>query len=309
MSFDVGHTRVRLHPALALLVPLSALLGLEAALWPLILSLTLHESAHLLAARLLRVRVTELRLMPFGGAAELGNLYALSPGSLFAIAAAGPCANLALMLTASALCQWGWLPPRAALNLLHVNLSLMLFNLLPALPLDGGRMLYALTCKKLGRDRAANLGILLGRALALALTTLAFAGVLRTGRFNLSLMACAVFIAASAQEERRALTDLSAVTLLNALRRHDGPIDLHLCAVSAECPALSALRRAAPDAATLFAVYEKDALSAFTDERQLLKAAIKNPHAKVKNALTPQGRQKRRPRHSFTCSTTHSMAR
>lgn len=286
MRFCLGQTRVTLHPALALLVPLAAALGLRPMLWPLALSLTLHETAHLLTARLLRVRVTALRLMPFGGATELGNLYALSPGTLLAIAAAGPAANLALLLTASALCQWGWLPPDLALTLVQVNLTLMLFNLLPALPLDGGRMLYALACKPLGRSRAAGLGIWLGRALALALSALTVAGGLRTGRFNLSLMACAVFIAASGSEERRALSDLNAVTLLSALRQSDGPVDLRLCAVSADCPALTALRRAAPDAATLYAVYEDETLSAFTDERQLLKAALADPAATARAAAS-----------------------
>ena len=287
MSFFVGHTRVRLHPALFLLIPLSAVLGLRRDLWPLLLSLSLHEAAHLAAARLLRVRVTELRLMPFGGAAQLGNLYALSPGTLFAIAAAGPAANLTLMLTASALIQWGWLPGETALRLIRVNLTLMLFNLLPALPLDGGRMLYALTCRKLGRSRAAGLGILLGRILALTLLAAAAQSVITTGRLNLSPLACAVFIAASASEERRALSDLGAVSLLNALRREKDPVELHLLAVHADCPAITALRHATPDAATLYAVYENDTLTTFADEQQLLNLALASPTARVKEALSP----------------------
>ena len=285
MSLYLGHTRLRLHPALMLLLPLAALLGLRRALWPLIFSLTLHEAAHLMAARLLRVRVTELRLMPFGGAARLGNLYALPPGHLWAIAAAGPAANLIVLLTASALCQWGWLPAASALALTRVNLTLMLFNLLPALPLDGGRMLYALACKRLGRGRAAGLGIALGRALSLGLMGLALRGLWVTRRLNLSLVACALFILASASEERRALSDLGAVTLLNALRHPDRPVEMRLCAVSADCPAMTALRHAAPDAATLYAVYENDALSAFADERQLLNVALASPTAPVREAI------------------------
>ena len=284
MSFNIGQTRVVLHPALALLVPLAALLGLKAALWPLALSLALHEAAHLAAARLMRVPVTELRLMPFGGAAQLGNLYALSPGRLLAIAAAGPAANLALLLTASALAQWGWLTLDAALSLLRVNLSLMLFNLLPALPLDGGRMLYALTCRRLGRRRAADLGIALGKALAAALAAVMLWHGFRAGRFNLSLAACAVFIAASGPEERRALSDLNAYSLLNALKLSGGPIEMRLCAVDADCPALTALRHTAPDVATLFAVYEGGVLAAFTDERQVMNAALLSPAARVRQA-------------------------
>ena len=285
MRIQAGRTRLRLHPLMLMFPALTSALGHRGDATALLASLAVHEGAHLLAARAAGIRVTELRLMPFGGAARLGNLYALPPGHLWAIAAAGPAANLIVLLTASALCQWGWLRVASALALTRVNLTLMLFNLLPALPLDGGRMLYALTCKRLGRGRAAGLGIALGRALSLGLLGLALRGLWVTRRLNLSLVACALFILASASEERRALSDLGAVTLLNALRHPDRPVEMRLCAVSADCPAMTALRHAAPDAATLYAVYENDALSAFADERQLLNVALASPTAPVREAI------------------------
>lgn len=286
-GFFIGQTLVRFHPLLLMMLPLSALLGMRQAIWPIALSLAVHEAAHLVAARLMRVRVTELTLLPFGGAARLGNLYALSPGQLLTIAAAGPAASLALALTAAALAQWRWLSPALALTLTRVNLSLMLFNLCPALPLDGGRMLYALTARRLGRDRAAAIGIAAGRGLAAFLLLAMPWGGMAAGRINLSLPACAVFILASLGDERKALCDLSAVTLLNALSRPGAPVEMRLCAVSADCGAMAALRRAAPDAATLYAVYRDGALSAFVDDRQLLSAALDSPAARVGDAPSP----------------------
>lgn len=280
-GLSIGQTHVRLHPLLPALIALGALLGLRRDLQPLIASLALHEGAHLMAARLARARVTELRLTPFGAAIHLGNLFALSPGRLLGIAAAGPAANLALAITSAALAQWGWLAPEAALRWARVNLSLMLFNLLPALPLDGGRMLYALAARRLGRSRAAGLGIALGRALATGLLSAAVWGGIQTGRLNLSLPACAVFVLASAESERRALADLRAVTLLNALARNGAPVEMRLCAVDADCPAVTALRQAVPDAATLFAVYRGDALRCFVDERRVLELALASPAAAV----------------------------
>ena len=285
MTLQAGQTRIRCHPLLLLMIPLGAALGLKAELWPLAVSLSMHEAAHLISARLLGVRVMELQLMPFGGAAKLGNLYALSLAKLFAIAIAGPGANLALLLASSAMAQWEWIGPQTALRWVHVNFALMLFNLLPALPLDGGRMLYALTAHRLGRDRAASLGIVLGRTLCVALLIWAAIQGVRTGRVNLSALGCAAFIWASAGEERRALTDLNAVTLLNALDRGDGPIPMAVCAVDADCTVMSALKYAAPDCATLYAVYHNYDMAALIDERQVLEVAMKDPGERVKACL------------------------
>ena len=293
MTLRAGQTRIRCHPLLLLMIPLAAALGLRTELWPLVVSLSFHEAAHLATARLLGVRVTELRLMPFGGAARLGNLYALSPGKLFAIAAAGPAVNLALLLGASAWAQWGWVGPWTALRWARVNLALMLFNLLPALPLDGGRMLYALTARRLGRDRAASLGISLGRALCAGLLVWTAMNGFARGRVNLSALGCAAFIWASAGEERQALTDLNAVTLLNALVRGDGPVPMAVCAVDAECTLMNALKHAAPDSATLYAVYCKQDRVAFLDERQLLMAAVENPDGSVAGCLHDNSRLRR----------------
>ena len=94
-----------------------------------------------------------------------------------------------------------------------------------------------------------------------------------------------MFLLASGPEERRALSDLRAASPLNALRDRRAPIGLTLCAVAADCPALDALRHAAPDAATLYAVYRGDRLAAFVDERALLNRAIEDPEASVASAM------------------------
>ncbi len=106
-----------------------------------------------------------------------------------------------------------------------------------------------------------------------------------TRRLNLSLAACAVFILSSAAEERRALSDLGAATLLNALERGDSPVEMRLCAVNGDCPAMTALRRAAPDVATLYVVYRGHVRSGFVDERQLISVAMQSPESRVDDAL------------------------
>ena len=274
MALTLGRTRLRIHP-LALMFPLTAaMLGARTEAAALLVALVLHEGAHLLAARALEIEVDEIRLMPFGGAISLTSPYALPPSRLLAVAAAGPLGSGLGVIAAGALAHWRVLSPGFALALVRINLTLMLFNLLPALPLDGGRMLYALLSPRLGPERAADWGIRLGRVVAAGLLALAVLFAIRWRRVNLSFLFAAVFILASAGDERRALSDARARTMLSALRPVDRPVPVRLWALGADCDAQSALRAARPDAVNLYAVYKDSRLSSITDDRRLVEAAL-----------------------------------
>ena len=274
MALSLGRTRISAHP-LALLFPLAAaMLGAREDAAALMIGLAAHEGAHLLAAKCLGVGVRQLRLMPFGGAIALDNPYALSPGRLLGVAAAGPLGSGLALVAGAALAHWGLLSPALALTLMRVNLALMLFNLLPALPLDGGRMLYALLSPRLGRERAAEAGIWAGRAAAAALAGLAVCGLVAAGRLNLSLLMAAAFILASAGDERRALSDSRVRTVLSELLPLGEPVPARLWAVGEGCTVRSALRAARPDALTLYAVYKDSRLKSIMDDRRLLEAML-----------------------------------
>lgn len=267
--------RLRVHP-LALMFPLMFLaFGSREEVFALMAGLAVHEGAHLIAARLLGVGVSELRLMPFGGAIGLENPYVLSPARLAGVSAAGPLASATMVLFSTALAHWGLLAPLPALAAARVNLLLLGFNLLPALPLDGGRLLYALLFPRIGRKRAANIGIAMGRVLAVLLAALAICLALIARRFNLSFLIASVFLLASGEDERRALSGISVQAMLRALRPLNHPVPARMVAVNGDCPVRYALRAARSDALTLYAVYDGSRLSSFTDERRLLEAALR----------------------------------
>lgn len=287
----LGRTRLAAHP-LALLFPLAlGKLGAPGDARALLIALCAHEGAHLVAARLLGIRVNALRLMPIGGALDLGNPYALGAGRLFAAAAAGPLGNLLAILALSTLSQLGALPASALLPHLRVNLSLMLFNLLPALPLDGGRMLFALLSPRLGPSRAAGIGLGAGRALAAALVALALLGWRATRRLNLTPVLAAVFLLAAGPGELRALTDTRVQALLNALRPLCKPVPARLFAVGADCDVRTALRAATPDAVALYAVFDGGRFLGLADERSLLTALAEGGDARAGGAVLPMARR------------------
>jgi Zn-dependent protease len=136
-------------------------------------SVVLHELGHALVARRLGVHVSGIELSFFGGAAKMVQLPRTANHEL-AIAAAGPVVSLALgglglglgALTHASLFAWlGW-----------TNLILAGFNLIPALPMDGGRILRALLTRKMDFVRATDVAVSVSRVVAVGFVILGFMG-------------------------------------------------------------------------------------------------------------------------------------
>jgi stage IV sporulation protein FB len=270
MQLKFKHTMLKID-ALMLLFPLLAmLLGNGRMVLVLMAALAVHELAHWGMARALCVRMESIRLTPFGGLSRMENPYAVSAARLGAVAAAGPLGNLLAILVSAALCRWGILGAALTVALIQVNAMLMLLNLLPALPLDGGRMLYALLSGFIPKERALAIGIWTGRALAGILVAIAAWGCIVQGQLNLSFLFVAVFILASAQDERFALLEGRVKTLLRGLRPVKGIVPAHIVAMDEQTPFEIALRAAQADRVTLYAVYREGKLMRIMDDRELL---------------------------------------
>ncbi len=248
-------------PLLTLLAPVLALrLGMRGDLSGFAVSLCAHELAHILAAKCARVEISEIRLLPFGGSARMENPYSLASARLITVAIAGPLANLSLMVISSALAQWGMLDSLRASEILRSSLVLMLFNLLPALPLDGGRILYAILQRPLGEAKALKTGIWLGRILALLLAGGCVLLRLRTGKWNLSFILAAVFVLSSERDERLALSRSRASKLSETLSSRS-PRPARFYQLDADTPAAEALRLLRPRESAWF-VLTKDGVPA-----------------------------------------------
>lgn len=270
LRFRFGGITLRIDLLMLMLPALASLLGSGMEAGCLMLALTVHEIAHFAAAKLLNVGMSSVRLTPFGGLMQIENPYSVSPARLFAVAAAGPFANLLLMLVTSAIGgQWTAAPALVA-ALIQINAMLMLFNLLPALPLDGGRMLYSLLSIRMRREQALKIGVRLGWLVAAALAALSVWGIVARHRLNLSPLFAAVFLLCSAGDEQRALLDSRVQTLINGLRPMKGPVPVQVVAIDANTPPANAISTARPDRLTLFAVYQDGRLDHFTDDRTLL---------------------------------------
>ena len=165
-------------------------------------SILFHELMHVLAARLLRIRVLEIELMPCGGAARLENLWRLRPGQMAAVALAGPLGNLVLMTLGAALCWWGMVSREWAAVVIEQNAVIFVFNLLPALPMDGGRVMCGWLSRRLSPAAAAKAGGYTALALAGILLGLAAYGM-KKGQVNITLIVSALFLLVSVRREHR----------------------------------------------------------------------------------------------------------
>jgi stage IV sporulation protein FB len=169
----------------------------------------LHEFGHVLTARAFRIRTRDVTLYPIGGVARLERMTE-KPGEEILIAVAGPAVNVAIaMLLGIGMCitlilshhlfQHPTLPFQLLLQLIAMNVIMVLFNMIPAFPMDGGRVFRALLTIPLGRLQATRIA-------AWVTTMIALVGGF-FGAYLLSPMIpiIAVFIFLVAQNELRAV--------------------------------------------------------------------------------------------------------
>lgn len=133
------------------------------------LTALLHEYGHALKAEKLGYKINNISLMPYGAVVN-GAIEGLSYKDEITVALAGPFANL--FISAMFVCLW-WLIPESypyTDTVVFSNVSVAAINLLPAYPLDGGRIISAMLSQLLNRKTAMLLirmsGIIIGAALA-----------------------------------------------------------------------------------------------------------------------------------------------
>lgn len=172
---------------------------------------TLHELGHSFAAQYYNIPVKDIVLLPIGGVAQLRELPE-DPKQEFVIAAAGPAVNIVLALilgavalafdisvtggAVAALTGGGTLTFASILSYVFVsNLFLAIFNLLPAFPMDGGRILRALLAMRLEYPRATQIAARIGQAMAWLM------GIYALVNGALFLIFIAIFVYAGARRE------------------------------------------------------------------------------------------------------------
>jgi len=174
----------------------------------LFICVVIHELAHSLTATAMGFPVRDIILLPLGGVAQMERMPE-RPAQEFLVAIAGPLSNVAItvmlvvvgfflgvdMRLRTDFTRLGWkdtLP-----YLISTNIGLAAFNLIPAFPMDGGRVLRALLATVMSHARATALAVKVGQGLAWIL------GLMGLLTSNFVLILIAIFVYAGAAQEGR----------------------------------------------------------------------------------------------------------
>lgn len=200
IGFHTRGIRVKFDLLFIALMAMGVLGGYYAEVLALILALAVHEGAHLLAASSLGANVEEVILLPFGARISI-NLVEASPETELLTVLAGPMANFATAIFLFMMFQQGTNHPGMR-ELIHRQLQLGFFNLMPALPLDGGRIFELWLRERTNYIFASRIAAKAGKIFAGALLCLS-AVSLAFGKFPLSFLLPAVFLFYYANLEER----------------------------------------------------------------------------------------------------------
>jgi len=205
---------VRVHITFLILVAFIGFAGLVAggpsrALWSMIFivalfaCVVLHELSHSLVARSYGVRVESITLLPIGGVASMEDM-PRKPHEEALMAIVGPLTSLAIAGALYVVANVLHYPGPVAYDhrplfvmLMWTNVMIAGFNLLPAFPMDGGRVLRAILAHYMDHVRATNIAVSLGQGFAVMI---ALAGIFLLN-MNIWLVLIAVFIFLGAGQE------------------------------------------------------------------------------------------------------------
>ncbi|WP_072375948.1 site-2 protease family protein [Hyphomicrobium sp. NDB2Meth4] len=211
--FTWGGTAVRMHLTFLLLIAWIAAVqwqhggahgAIAGVLFILVLfaCVVLHEFGHIWAAARYGIRTPDVTLLPIGGVASMERMPE-KPSQEIVVALAGPAVNLVIALVLIAALGLRLTINQMSLEALQssflaqvaiANIILLVFNLIPAFPMDGGRVLRALLAMKMGFPRGTRVAARIGQAMAIGFAFLGF-----MGNPMLILVAAFIFLAASGE--------------------------------------------------------------------------------------------------------------
>ncbi len=228
-SFRIAHiagTEVRIHATFFLLLFYVAFQGMgggrgaagagEAVMLVMAMftCVLLHEFGHVQAAKMYGIKTPDITLLPIGGVARLERM-PKKPSQEFVVAICGPLVNVAIAgVIAMFVGVSAQLDSELSFgsqghfwaNLMKWNVMMVVFNMVPAFPMDGGRVLRSLLAMIMNYGRATRLAATIGQGIAMIVVV----GMLLGTSFNPFLMLIAVFIFIAAGQEAAMVTQQEA---------------------------------------------------------------------------------------------------
>ena len=191
----MGGIKLKVHPLFFLFGLFYALTGKIFMFLICTVSAVIHEIGHAIMAEKCGYKLNKITLMPFGAVVS-GNINGLSKADQLKIALAGPFINVVIALIFVAL--WWFFPETYAYTdtAVQTNLSLAIINLIPAYPLDGGRVLNSILSLKLKEKTSERICKITGVIFAVILFVIFVLTIFIAPNFSILFFALFIFFGA-----------------------------------------------------------------------------------------------------------------
>ncbi len=203
MTFiKIGEIEIKINYLLCFSFILFFMLGyIETAILSFIIVL-LHELAHTIVAKILGYHIYDIEIFPFGGVARIEELIGINPKDEIIIAIAGPISNLIMACIGYYAYYWLGIERDLMVFFVYSNIIIGVFNLIPILPLDGGRVIRAYLAYFLGFKKATKIIVRLSKLCCIAIFIFGIYMV-KYNYLNMFLSLIAIFLYIAAHREYR----------------------------------------------------------------------------------------------------------
>jgi stage IV sporulation protein FB len=201
MTLKMAGIRIKIDFFFIFILVSAALAGFLNEVLSLALALGFHEMGHLLSARELGLKVDELELLPFGGRIKIKSFDEALPEHQILTALAGPMFNFAASVLLFYLISQKILSGQIGNTMINYQLILGFFNLVPALPLDGGRIFVVWLRRYLNYLSAIRIACRVSKIISMLLVVAAVVQGVFLKRFLLNFVIAGIFLFAHALKE------------------------------------------------------------------------------------------------------------
>ncbi|MDI3534231.1 MAG: stage sporulation protein [Thermosediminibacterales bacterium] len=257
-----------------------------------LISMFLHEIAHAVTAWGFGCKIDEIELMPFGGVARIKNMFAMDDLTEAIVALVGPLTNFGIAISVILLKNNQIFLSDASVidTIVRANIILAVFNLLPVLPLDGGRVLKLYLASFIGYGKAVDITVFGGKLLAAVLFFGGFLMFYYNRTINPLIFLLSGFLFYAAQKEKRftGYKIIKSSSLKKIKIKKNGCLNIKTLAVISEAPVKEVIQRFSPKNYYILVVIEGDNwnVKKIVSETELIEGWVeKGFNAKIKDII------------------------
>lgn len=290
LLLTIGSTDVILHPALLMYLLYALLTGHGAFALLATGSILLHELSHAVCAVLFGYPPRSIELTPLGAVMRLEDEYRLPPLRRAVMVLAGPVATFLLCMAAVMLTKCQVLPQNVGRMLFLSNLSILLLNLLPALPLDGGRLLSVLLGMFLPVRRVQLVMRCVSTLLGLGMIVLNIYVSCTLGGWNLTLAfaGCCLLYGSAVSATTRAMEELRSFMDRKIALEQQGSQPVRCYVALGNVPLGKLVRNLPPGRQAMFLCVEVGSMKllGFLTEAELTRQYLNRPDMTLQEAAS-----------------------